>query len=30
MPEGFSVAELQASHGELKHTEGLVFILELN
>lgn len=30
VPEGFSVAELQASHGELRHTEGLVFILELN
>lgn len=30
MPEGFSVAELQASHGELRHTKGLVFILELN
>lgn len=30
VPEGFSVAELQASHGELRHTEGLMFILELN
>jgi len=30
VPEGFSVAELQASHGKLSHTEGLVFILELN
>lgn len=30
VPEGFSEAELQASHGELRHTEGLVLILELN
>lgn len=30
VPQGFSVAKLQASHGELRHAEGLVFILELN
>lgn len=30
VPEGFSIAELQASRGELRHIEGLVFILELN
>lgn len=30
VPEGFWIAEIQASHGELRHAEGLVFILELN